>query len=61
METNEVIEQDWEKCEYCVLSYYEYDTGYSEHSCKLYGTYDCVGGSIEYGCPLPFKYKVEEK
>ena len=56
----EVIEQDWEKCEYCDCSYYEYDTGYSEHECNMYDTFPCVGGSIEFGCPLSFKYKVEE-
>ena len=62
METNEefeVIEQDWEKCEYCECSYYEHDTGYSEYSCDLDSMYDCTGGDIEYGCPLSFKYKVE--
>ena len=59
METNEVIEQDWEKCEYCECSYYEHDTGYSEYECNLYDKAPCVGGCIEYGCPLSFKYKVK--
>ena len=64
METNEefeVIEQDWEKCEYCNISYYEYDTGYSEYECVIYGKDPCMSGDIRYGCPLSFKYKVEEK
>ena len=60
METNdgfEVIEQDWEVCEYCRRSYYEYDTGYAEYECVLWSGDPCLGGSIE-GCPLSFKYKV---
>lgn len=57
----EVIEQDWEKCEYCECSYYEYDTGYSEYECTIYGKDPCMSGDIHYGCPLSFKYKVEEK
>lgn len=62
METKEefeVVEQDWEECEYCECSYYEYDTGYSEHECTLYDKYPCQPG-IAYGCPLSFKYKTEE-
>lgn len=62
METKEefeVVEKDWEECEYCECSYYEYDTGYSEHECTLYDESTCFHGSI-YGCPLSFKYKVEE-
>lgn len=60
METNdgfEVIEQDWEECEYCGRSYYEYDTGYAEYECGLWKD-SCYGGG--YACPLSFKYKVEE-
>ena len=53
----EIIEQDFEECEYCASSYYEYDTGYAEYECRLLKDY-CYGG--EYGCPLSFKYKVEE-
>ena len=54
----EVIEQDWEECEYCDRSYYEYDTGYAEYECSLWGNDPCLGGCI-CGCPLAFKYKVE--
>ena len=64
METNdgyEVIEQYWEECEYCDRSYYEYDTGYAEYECNLYTTGMCTGGDIQLGCPLSFRYKVEEK
>ena len=56
----EVIEQNWETCEYCERSYYEHDTGYSEYECSIYGNYPCLSGDIHYGCPLSFKYKVEE-
>ena len=62
METKEefeILEQDWEDCEYCECSYYEHDTGYAEYECNMYYTGNCVGGSIEMGCPLSFKYKVE--
>lgn len=64
METKEefeIIEQNWERCEYCECSYYEHDTGYAEYECNLYNKGNCVGGSIEMGCPLSFKYKVEEE
>ena len=58
----EICEQDWESCPYCEQSYYEYDTGYTEYECKL--VYDnggsCVGSSIDGGCPLACKYKIEE-
>ena len=57
----EVIEQDWEECKYCERSYYEYDTGYAEYECSIYGTDQCFSGDIHYGCPLSFKYKVEEE
>lgn len=68
METNdgfEVIEQDWEACEYCDCSYYEYDTGYREYECRLWMKqdekfYNCCGGDISNGCPLSFKYKVKK-
>lgn len=63
METKEefeIVEQDWEECEYCERSYYEYDTGYSEYECTLYDESPCLPG-IAYGCPLSFKYKVEDK
>ena len=52
----EVIEQDYEECEYCDRSYYEYDTGYAEYECGLCKDV-CYGG--DYACPLSFKYKVE--
>lgn len=48
---------DWEECEYCHRSYYEYDTGYSEYECELTG-FNCMGD--EY-CPLSCKYNVVEE
>lgn len=53
----EIYEQNWEKCEYCEQSYYEYDTGYSEYRCGLCGG-ECLGGDIDSGCPLSFKYQI---
>lgn len=47
-------ENDYENCEYCVETYKEWDTGYTEYGCELIG-----GECCEY-CPLSFKYKVEE-
>lgn len=56
-----IYEPNWEECQHCERSYYEYDTGYSEYSCGLWdGEDSCCGGSIEMGCPLAFKYKIEE-
>lgn len=57
----EIIEQDWEACEYCERSYYEYDTGYAEYECNIYSAGNCVGGCIDLGCPLSFVYKVESE
>ena len=57
-ENFEIFEID-QDCGYCERSYYEYDTGYAEYECLLYGG-ECVCGSLEYGCPLSFKYSIEE-
>ena len=62
----EKFEQDWEQCPYCCESYYEYDTGYREYECQIYKKrngklYECCGGSIEYGCPLSFRYEMSDK
>lgn len=46
---------DWENCEYCEETYKEWDTGYIEYGCFLFGE-ECVED-----CPLSFKYSVEEK
>lgn len=54
----DIHEQDLKECEYCEQSYYEYDTGYSEYECDLWGC-ECFGGGIGNGCPLSFKYKIE--
>lgn len=54
----EIYEQNWEECEYCEQSYYEYDTGYSEYRCGLCDG-ECLGGDLESGCPLSFKYLIE--
>lgn len=53
-----IYEENYEKCDYCRESYYESDTGYSEYTCDLTG-YECMGGCIDGGCPLSFKYSVE--
>lgn len=51
----EEYENNWDNCEFCEQSYYEYDTGYAEYSCGLLGK-ECI---CEY-CPLSFRYSVEE-
>lgn len=55
----EVYENNWEKCDYCEVSYYESDTGYKEYKCELVDG-ECCGGDIEYGCPLSFKYHINK-
>lgn len=50
---------DYENCDYCGYSYCESDTGYKEFSCDLTGL-ECMGGYIDSGCPLAFKYEVED-
>ena len=54
---DEIYENDWENCEYCRQSYFECDTGYAEYECDLVDG-DCVGGDIDSGCPLSFKYQI---
>ena len=46
---------DWENCEYCEEAYKEWDTGYTEYSCRLFGE-ECM-----LPCPLSFKYKIEKE
>lgn len=53
----EVYEEDYNTCDYCRRSYYEYDTGYAEYHCDLVD-FECMGGDINSGCPLSFKYSV---
>lgn len=55
----EVYENNWEKCDYCEVYYYESDTGYKEYKCELVDG-ECCGGDIEYGCPLSFKYHISK-
>lgn len=59
-----IYEPDYEHCEYCEKTYYEYDTGYCEFGCSFYtGNVEdsvCMGGDIKFGCPLAFKYKTEK-
>ena len=58
----EIYEQNWEECPYCECTYAEWDTGYKEFRCSYYGdvnNMDCNGGELN-GCPLAFKYKVED-
>lgn len=46
------------ECEYMRQTYFEYDTGYTEYACDLIDG-ECMY-NLEYGCPLAFRYKVEE-
>lgn len=59
-----IYEPDYKHCEYCEETYYEYDTGYREFGCSFYTgdaeDGDCMGGDIEHGCPLAFKYRTEK-
>lgn len=59
----EVYENNFEECEFCKVVYYEHDTGYKEYGCSLItGNANdcyCVGGDIDSGCPLSFKYITE--
>lgn len=61
----EIYENDYEKCEYCEVTYWESDTGYREYGCSLITgnerESECLGGDIHYGCPLSFKYQIENK
>ena len=57
---DKIYEPDWEDCPYLNLSYEEWDTGYREYSCRFLENDSCCGGSLEEGCPLAFKYTVEE-
>lgn len=57
------IEDSIRGCPYQEETYYEYETGYREYGCSLLGkavSNNCVGGYEDNGCPLSFKYKVEE-
>lgn len=60
----EIYENDYEKCEYCETVYWENDTGYTEYGCSLITgderDTECLGGDINYGCPLSFKYQIEK-
>lgn len=38
----EVYEEDYNTCDYCRRSYYEYDTGYAEYHCDLVD-FECMG------------------
>lgn len=51
--------EEQKECEYMRQTYFEYDTGYAEYDCDLIGS-GCMY-NFEYGCPLTFKYKVEEQ
>lgn len=58
-----IYKNDWEKCEYCEVTYWEIDTGYKEYGCSLITGDErdvkCLGSGINCGCPLSFKYKIE--
>lgn len=55
MDWEEVI-QDYDGCEFCETTYYEYDTGYSEVGCSLIGDPHKINCDPDC-CPLSFKYK----
>lgn len=48
------FENNYEDCEYSEITYEEWDTGYKEYGCSLFGE-ECIEQ-----CPLSFKYKVED-
>lgn len=50
------IVMDCSECEHLETTYYEYDTGYREYECGLFG--DCVYDGC---CPLNCKYVIEEE
>ncbi len=57
------IEDSIRGCPYQEETYCEYDTGYREYGCSLLNKDardSCVGGYLDAGCPLSFKYRVEE-
>lgn len=43
------------ECEHAKTTYYEYDTGYAEYMCELFGDWPCDE------CPLSFKWTIEEE
>lgn len=51
----QTYEHDIDKCEHSQVTYYEYDTGYEERTCKLFGDVLCDE------CPLFFKWTIEEE
>lgn len=60
----EIYENNYEDCDYCETTYYESDTGYCEYGCSFItgdeNDYPCLGGKLDSGCPLSFKYKIEK-
>ena len=60
----DIYENDYENCEFCECTYYENDTGYAEYGCNLITgnakDCECFGGDIDDGCPLSFKYKIDD-
>lgn len=60
----EIYENDWENCDYCEVTYWESDTGFREYGCSFITgdehDYNCVGTDIKDGCPLSFKYRIDE-
>lgn len=62
MDEWEIYEPNWEKCQYCECTYYEYDTGYREYGCSYFGDAnekECWLGELNK-CPLAFRYEVKE-
>ena len=56
----DVCYRDYENCEFCERTAYEYDTGYSEYGCTL-GDENPDNNPCAYEyCPLNFTYEVEE-
>lgn len=51
--------KNYDECEYCQISYFERDTGYTEYECEFISDgRGCTGGDEE--CPLSFRYSIEE-
>lgn len=60
----EIYENNYEDCDYCETTYYERDTGYREYGCSFItgdeNDCPCLGGELDFGCPLSFKYRIEK-
>lgn len=59
----DIYEPDMEECEHCEVTYSEYDTGYKEFGCSFVTgnakDCECLGGRLDFYCPLAFRYSIE--